>query len=173
MASIIEEKKIMEQAELKSTIDQIIAQVKAKPENKGKSQEEIEKIVLDGFLKSFDEGEITRDDLEGITLVMGYEFTPEFAQELDAKDKEGKDKKLPNKAELEDARELEPGESKEEFKEKIDDLKEAKGGEEIKSEVKSEEKEDEDEDEDDDLGEMSEEDERKKASELWKMDLNK
>lgn len=172
MASIIEEKKIMEQAELKSTIDQIIAQVKAKPENKGKNQEEIEKIVLDGFLKSFDEGEITRDDLEGITLVMGYEFTPEFAQELDAKDKEGKNKNLPNKAELEDARELEPGESKEEFKEKIDDLKEAKGGEEIKSE--SEEKEeDEDEEEDDDLGEMSEEDERKKASELWKMDLNK
>lgn len=161
----------MEQEELKSTIDQIIAQVKAKPENKDKNQEEIEKIVLDGFLKSFDEGEITRDDLEGITLVMGYEFTPEFAQELDAKDKEGKDKKLPNKAELEDARELEPGESKEEFKEKIDDLKEAKGGEEIKSE--SEEKEEDEDEDEDDFGEMSEEDERKKASELWKMDLNK
>ena len=51
---------------------------------------------------------------------------------------------------------MEPGESAEEFKEKVDEVKE--GGH-VEEETK---------DEGDD-----EDDERKKASELWKMNLNK
>lgn len=66
---------------------QIKAQLKEKPENKGKSDEEIDKIMLDGFLKAFDNGEIDKDSLLGIMDLMGYEPTKEFLKEISKKKK--------------------------------------------------------------------------------------
>lgn len=151
----------MNDEELRMNVEEIKAQVKAKPENKDKSDDEIDEILLEGYFKAYTDGKLSKDDLENIIGSMGYEFTEEFKNEPEAKDEfSGEaDAEGMSKEELEDTRTIGEGESKEEFKEKID-------------EAKDEEIEDDDDAEDDDE-EMSEEDERKKASDLWKMNLNK
>jgi len=73
--------------EIYNVLMQIKAQLKEKPENKGKSDEEIDKIMLDGFLKAFDNGEIDKDSLLGIMDLMGYEPTKEFLKAISKKKK--------------------------------------------------------------------------------------
>ena len=151
----------MNDEEIRTTIEEMKAQVKAKPENEGKTEDEIEEIMLDGFFKAYTEGKMSKEDLAAIAGVMGYEFTEEFDKEEEVKPGEApaEDAEGMSKEELEDLREVKPGESKEEFKEKIEEAKEEEPAPA--------------EDAEEEVGEESEEEERKKASELWKMNLNK
>lgn len=63
-------------------INEIRKQLKAKKENRGKSDDEIDKIILDGFLKAFDEGEVDKESFLGIMDLMGYEPTEEFLKAI-------------------------------------------------------------------------------------------
>lgn len=65
-----------------NTINEIRRQLKAKKENKEKSDDEIDRIILDGFLKAFDEGEIDKESFLGIMDLMGYEPTKEFLEAI-------------------------------------------------------------------------------------------
>lgn len=165
----------MNDEEIRSTLEQIKAQVKAKPENQNKSDDEIDQMILEAFYKAYTEGQMTKEDLGGLAQAMGYEFTEEFDQDPEAANEvnpeanpapEGQGT---TEEDLEAVRTMEPGESAEEFQEKVEDVKEGEhvepeGGEEAPAEEgEGEEAKDEE----------SEEDERKKASELWKMNLNK
>ena len=69
-------------ASVEEALKGIKKQLKEKPENKGKSDEEIDGIMLDGFLQAFDNGQLGKDDLLGIMNLMGYEPTKEFLEEL-------------------------------------------------------------------------------------------
>ena len=71
----------MDEEELLQTLNEIKAQIRAKPENRGKSEEEIDGILLDGFFKAFCDGKMSKADLEAITEALGYEFTEEFAND--------------------------------------------------------------------------------------------
>ena len=187
----------MNDEEIRSTLEQIKAQVKAKPENAEKSDDEIDEMILDSFYKAYTEGKMTKEDLGGLAEMMGYEFTEEFDQDPEAANElnpeqgaEGEPNPAPEQGEgegqpgatqedLEAVRTMEPGESAEEFKEKVDEVKEGghvaddddkgegEGEPAPASEPESESEDDDDDDEDD------EDEERKKASELWKMNLNK
>lgn len=168
----------MDNEELRSTLEQIKAQVKAKPENKDKTEDEIDGMILDSFYKAYTQGQMTKEDLGGLAEAMGYEFTedfeqdpaaaPEVAPEQNAAPAEGGEGL--SEENLEAVRTMEPGQTAEEFQEKVEDVKEGEnvppesgeGASEEKEEVKTEE-----------TKEDNEEDERKKASELWKMNLNK
>ena len=158
----------MNDEEIRTTIEEMKAQVKAKPENKEKTEEEIEEMMLDGFFKAYTEGKMSKEDLGALAGVMGYEFTEDFDKEEEVKPGEGQEQGAEEgvegmtKEQLEDAREIKPGESKEEFKEKIEDVKEGEAPAPAAEEGKDAAE-----------GEETEEDERKKASELWKMNLNK
>ena len=175
----------MNPEEIRSTLEQIKAQVKAKPENAEKSEDEIDEMILEAFYKAYTDGKMTKEDLGGLAEALGYEFTEEFDQDPEAANELAPDQGADDgedapeapgatQEDLEAVRTMEPGESAEEFKEKVEEVKEgghvsdseepANEGQEPASESESEE---DDEEEDD------EEDERKKASELWKMNLNK
>lgn len=171
----------MNDEEIRSTIEQIKAQVKANPEHKDKSDDEIDELILDAFFKAYTEGEMTKEDLLGLAEVMGYEADEAFLNDPEAPEQigegekpEGEPEANPEEApsedkgegaeqsDLEEVRTMEPGESKEEFQDKIEDVKEGNPIEE-KKESEEEPKAEED----------DEESERKAASELWKMDLSK
>ena len=171
----------MNDEEIRSTLEQIKAQVKAKPENKDKSDDEIDEMILDAFLKAYTEGQMTKEDLGGLAEAMGYEFTEEFnndaaagneANPAPAEGGEGEPAPVTNQEQLEDVRTIEPGESTEEFKEKVEDVKEGNAPESEPEPAPAPANND---DNADGNGEEedSEEDERKKASELWKLNLNK
>ncbi len=64
------------------TINEIRRQLKAKKEYKNKSDDEIDRIILDGFLKAFDEGEMDKESFLGIMDLMGYEPTEEFLKAI-------------------------------------------------------------------------------------------
>jgi len=168
----------MENEEIRSTLEQIKAQVKAKPENQDKTDDEIDGMILDSFYKAYTEGKMTKEDLGGLAEAMGYEFTEDFEQdpaaapevtpEQNAAPAEGGEGM--SEENLEAVRTMEPGQSAEEFQEKVEDVKEGENvapeeGEGASEEPKADEGEGEKEDD--------EEDEREKASELWKMNLNK
>ena len=160
----------MNDEELRSTIEEVKAQVKAKPENKDKTEDEIDEIILDGFFKAYTEGEMSKEDLGAIAQAMGYELDEEFEGDPAAPDMVSGDGQEggadeASKEELEDLRTIDEGESKEEFKDKIEDVNERDGeaGDEEEVEEESEEEVDDD----------DEEGQRKKASELFKMDLSK
>ena len=139
----------MNDEEIRSNIEQIKAQVKAKPENQGKSEDEIDELVLDSFFKAFTEGKLSKEDLENLAGAMGYEFSEEFAAEEQAPTEptEGAEGEQPTEATKEDLQAtLEPGEGKEELEEKLDNVEGEAG---------------------------DEEEERQEASKLWKMDLTK
>lgn len=186
----------MDNEELTSTIEEVKAQLKAKPENAEKSDDEIDEIMLDGFFKATTEGKMSLDDLEAIMGVLGYEFEDGIKDELQSGLSGGAEVGGATKAELEDTRTIGEGESKEDFKDKIDTIEskeEAVNPEEEEKEDEDEKasklwgmelskksnSEDEDEDEEDidiDVDEEEEEDEdkeREKASKLWGMDLRK
>ena len=165
----------MNDEEIRSTLEQIKAQVKAKPENKDKSEDEIDEMILDAFLKAYTDGKMTKEDLGGLAQAMGYEFTEEFNQDPAAGNEasgEGEPAPTTTQEQLEDVRTMEPGESTEEFKEKVEDVKEGNAPE---SEPEPAPAPANDDGNADDNGEEeeSEDDERKKASELWKLNLNK
>lgn len=175
----------MNEEEIRTAVEEIKAQLKAKEEYKDKSDDELDEVMLDGFFKAYTEGKMSKDDLGAIIGVMGYEFTEDFDKDEEApqnmpssggeeaagEEAAGGPEDL-SKEELEETRTIAPGESKMEFKDKIDDLKKGEsidaGKEE--GEEKSEEFEEESEEEEE---EEPEEEQRKKASELWKMNLNK
>ena len=137
----------MNDEEIRSNIEQIKAQVKAKPENQGKSEDEIDELVLDSFFKAFTEGKLSKEDLENLAGAMGYEFSEEFAAEEQAPTTEQAEGEQPTEATEEDLQAtLEPGEGKEELEEKLDNVEGEAG---------------------------DEEEERQEASKLWKMDLTK
>ena len=136
----------MNDEEIRSNIEQIKAQVKAKPENQGKSEDEIDELVLDSFFKAFTEGKLSKEDLENLAGAMGYEFSEEFAAEEQAPTEQAEGEQ-PTEATEEDLQAtLEPGEGKEELEEKLDNVEGEAG---------------------------DEEEERQEASKLWKMDLTK
>ena len=165
----------MDNEEIRSTIEQIKAQVKAKPENKDKTDDEIDEMILESFYKAYTDGKMTKEDLGGLAEMMGYEFTEEFDQDPAAANEVNPEEGTPAPTEggdgatqedLEEVRTMEPGESAEEFKEKVEDVKDGEHVDEPAPEgepAPAEEPEEED----------DEDDERKKASELWKMNLNK
>ena len=74
----------MNDEEIRSTIEQIKAQVKANPENKDKSDDEIDELILDSFFKSYTEGEMTKEDLLGLAQAMGYEPDEGFENDPNA-----------------------------------------------------------------------------------------
>ena len=169
----------MNDEEIRSTIEQIKAQVKANPENKDKNDDEIDELILDSFFKSYTEGEMTKEDLLGLAEAMGYEPDEGFENDPEALDKfepgeadkseGGEGGENLSQSDLEETRTIGEGESAEEFKDKIEDVKEGnpvgeEGGNENEPEAKPE---------GDGKGEDDEEAERKAASELWKMDLSK
>ena len=170
----------MDNEEIRSTIEQIKAQVKAKPENKDKTDDEIDEMILESFYKAYTDGKMTKEDLGGLAEMMGYEFTEEFDQDPAAANEvnpeegapaeggEGEGDATPGatQEDLEEVRTMEPGESAEEFKEKVEDVKEGEHVDEPAAEGEPAPAEDPEEEDDED-------DERKKASELWKMNLNK
>lgn len=137
----------MNDEEIRSNIEQIKAQVKAKPENQDKSEDEIDELVLDSFFKAFTEGKLSKEDLENLAGAMGYEFSEEFAAEEQAPTEQAEGEQ-PTEATKEDLQAtLEPGEGKEELEEKLDNVENGEEG--------------------------GEEEERQEASKLWKMDLTK
>ena len=170
----------MNDEELRSTLEQIKAQVKAKPENKDKSDDEIDEMILDAFLKAYTDGEMTKEDLGGLAQAMGYEFTEEFDQDPAAANEAepapaaegGEEAPGATQEDLEAVRTMEPGETAEEFQEKVEDVKEGEHVDEGEPEGEPESEEG-GEGESEPESEDDEEDERKKASELWKMNLNK
>jgi len=165
----------MDNEELRSTLEQIKAQVKAKPENKDKTEDEIDGMILDSFYKAYTQGQMTKEDLGGLAEAMGYEFTEDFDQDPEAApeiapEQGGKEEPAPEEGgstaeDLENVRTMEPGQSAEEFQEKVEDVKEGEHVAPEEGNGSEEAKEGEEEE--------SEDDERKKASELWKMNLNK
>ena len=142
----------MNDEEIRSNIEQIKAQVKAKPENQGKSEDEIDELVLDSFFKAFTEGKLSKEDLENLAGAMGYEFSEEFAAEEQAPTNPTEGAETSGQTEASEATKedlqatLEPGEGKEELEEKLDNVEGEAG---------------------------DEEEERQEASKLWKMDLTK
>ncbi len=108
----------MNNEEIRTTVEQIKAQVKAKPENKDKTDDEIDEIVLNGFLEALDKGEMSKEDLLGIMDLMGYEPTEEFEAATSGNATDA------TKEELEDTRTIDEGESVEDFKEDIQNIKE-------------------------------------------------
>lgn len=166
--------------EIRSTLEQIKAQLKAKPENKDKSDDEIDEIMLNGFLKAFDDGDFEKDDLLGIMDIMGYEPTEEFDKALKDYTPGAENLKGVSEEELKDARTIPEGsgeEGVEDFKEKISDIDEDADLGEDEDEEESDSEEDEEEDTDDDeSSEVSDDDEdaqRKRASRLFGTDLTK
>ena len=172
----------MNDEEIRSTLEQIKAQVKAKPENQNKSDDEIDEMILESFYKAYTDGKMTKEDLGGLAQAMGYEFTEEFDQDPEAANEvnpaEGNEPEgapAPEgegatQEDLEAVRTMEPGESAEEFKEKVEDVKE---GQHVDSEEGQEQGQEEVDETEEEQGEETEDDERKKASEIWKMNLNK
>ena len=172
----------MENEEIRSTIEQIKAQVKAKPENKDKTDDEIDALILDALLKAYNDGKMEKDDLLGIAEAMGYEPTEEFLKDQTAPNPnpnapaegegaqppaENGEAPAPSAEDLEAVKTMQPGETPEEFKEKVEEVKEG-GGAPASNPPAAEGG-----DEGGEGDEETEEDERKKASELWKMNLNK
>lgn len=138
----------MNDEEIKSLIDQLKAA--------GLNEEEI----MDVFYQAFTEGEMDREDLETLAEAMGYELTDDFKNDPQPDpiaSPEGGDM---SKEQLEDAKEIEPGESAEEFKEKIEGTEPVEPEGEEKSEL---------EDKPEDKSEGDDEEDWKKAQEMFKI----
>lgn len=106
----------MNEEEIKSLIEQLKAT--------GLKDEEI----MDTFYKSFEKGEMDRDDLETLANAMGYELTDDFKNDAEPDPiANGGDAGEMSKEQLEDAQALKPGESAEEFKDRVDGESNAEG----------------------------------------------
>ena len=68
----------MNEQELKFYVAEIKRQLMEKPENKGKPEEEIEAIMLDGWYDAFLDGKLSATDIMAFAEELGYEPTEEF-----------------------------------------------------------------------------------------------
>ena len=166
----------MTDEEVRKYVEEFKAQVKAHPDNKDKDDEEIEHIMLEEWYKAYKKGKMDKESLLGLAEELGYEPTEEFenGDEEGPEIPEDEDEDAPEagKEALEEARTIKPGEDVEEFKEKIEDIKEGEEDEakdEAPAPVEEEEEEVEDVEEEDDGEEMSEDEQRKKAMELFRL----
>lgn len=71
----------MNDKEIRTLIKQLRQQFKAA--NKKKSDEEIDKMILDMFFKAFCDDKLIRSDLETLTNAMGYEVNDDILDEVE------------------------------------------------------------------------------------------
>ena len=75
----------MNEKQINATIKQLKQQLSKK--YKTKTEEEIEKMILDMFFKAFCEDKISREDLTVLTMAMGYEVKDDILDEIEKKKK--------------------------------------------------------------------------------------
>ncbi len=78
----------MNEQEIRAFLKKLREQLHNKYKNK--DDEEIDAIILDGFFKSYLDDEMCRNDLEVLTLAMGYEPKKEVLDEIDRQKNGGK-----------------------------------------------------------------------------------
>ena len=77
----------MNEKQIRELIAQLRQQFKAK--NRDKSDEEIDKMILDVFFKAYCEDKMDREDLTTLTKVLGYQVNDEILDEIE-REKKGK-----------------------------------------------------------------------------------
>ena len=77
----------MNEKQIRELITQLRQQFKAK--NRDKSDEEIDKMILDVFFKAYCEDKMDREDLTTLTEVLGYQVNDEILDEIE-REKNGK-----------------------------------------------------------------------------------
>ena len=98
----------MEKAEFESLVKQLKAA--------GLNEEQI----METFFETFQEGKMSREDLESCAEFLGYELTDDFKNDPTPDPIANAGGEGITKEEAEAAKEIQPGESKEEFAEKVD-----------------------------------------------------
>ena len=71
----------MEKEEIEEVQNQIKQQMKEKYADK--TEEEIEHMMLDSFFQGYCEGQMSREDLTALTIVMGYSVVDEVLDEIE------------------------------------------------------------------------------------------
>ena len=77
----------MNERQIKELIAQLRQQFKVR--NRDKSDEEIDKMILDVFFKAYCEDKMDREDLTTLTEVLGYQVNDEILGEIE-REKKGK-----------------------------------------------------------------------------------
>ena len=77
----------MNEKQIRELIAQLRQQFKAR--NRDKSDEEIDKMILDVFFKAYCEDKMDREDLTTLTEVLGYQVNDEILDEIE-REKKGK-----------------------------------------------------------------------------------
>lgn len=77
----------MNEKEIKTLIKQLKQQFKKQYPNK--SDEEVEKMILDVFFQAYCEDKMNREDLTTLTMVMGYSVNDDVLDQIE-KEKKGK-----------------------------------------------------------------------------------
>lgn len=77
----------MNEKQIRELIAQLRQQFKAR--NRDKSDEEIDKMILDVFFKAYCEDKMDRADLTTLTEVLGYQVNDEILDEIE-REKKGK-----------------------------------------------------------------------------------
>ena len=77
----------MNENELLETLNQIRQQVKIK--NPGKTDDEVDEMILDAFFESYCEDKMDVEDLCGLAQAMGYEVNEEIIEQME-KEKKGR-----------------------------------------------------------------------------------
>ena len=77
----------MNEKQIRELIAQLRQQFKAR--NRDKSDEEIDKMILDVFFKAYCEDKMDREDLTTLTEVLGYQVNDEILNEIE-REKKGK-----------------------------------------------------------------------------------
>ena len=108
----------MEKAEFESLVKQLKAA--------GLNEEQI----METFFETFQEGKMSREDLESCAEFLGYELTDDFKNDPTPDPIANAGGEGITKEEAEAAKEIQPGESKEEFAEYVESL-ESEAGKEI------------------------------------------
>ena len=78
----------MNEQEIRNLIRDLRAQFKKA--YKGKSEDDIDHMILDMFFKSYCDDKICREDLETLTIAMGYEPVKKVLDEIERQKKGGK-----------------------------------------------------------------------------------
>ena len=71
----------MNEKQIRELIAQLRQQFKAR--NRDKSDEEIDKMILDVFFKAYCEDKMDREDLTTLTEVLGYQVNDEILDEIE------------------------------------------------------------------------------------------
>lgn len=77
----------MNEKQIRELIAQLRQQFKAR--NRDKSDEEIDRMILDVFFKAYCEDKMDREDLTTLTEVLGYQVNDEILDEIE-REKKGK-----------------------------------------------------------------------------------